>query len=172
MPAAPPDMYGKTPGGGTAIASSVLAVIGAVVFLGLGVLVLSSSATDAVMTGEDVAWMIAGVVVSLAVVVCLGVGGIMLFVKKKIGRPLVAAGCVLVMAAVAFAAFMTVSFGLSTERDAGARVAGTFGIIFFVIVLVAPAIVTLCLVLVAPTKEYLDFYAPRAGGEGPFGQRY
>ncbi|MFI7664223.1 hypothetical protein [Nocardia sp. NPDC049526] len=157
-----PSVPAPAPGGGTAITAGVLASIGSAgQLLGGGfniVLGLTDLARDLAeydSTGLFAqSWiktylLVAG---SIAVVTAflLGVGAIMMFTRRPLGRVLVVAGCAVVVIAGITEYAVTLHYTTSggSAAEIGGGIGGLFGLIF--------PIVTAVLALVPPTTRWLN----------------
>ncbi|GAB2650725.1 hypothetical protein [Nocardia goodfellowii] len=158
------------PGGGTAITAGVLAALGAVAQLisGAGVLGLGLVTSD-VFDEEDglYAFVLVSAGFSLLTGVLLGIGAVTLFLRKKIGRVLVAVACAIHILAqiVSFVVATTAVGEYSGGADLlGAGVGGLIAIVF--------PIATLILVLLPSTARWLAYQPAAAGYPPPYGSGY
>ncbi|MEV5835681.1 hypothetical protein [Nocardia sp. NPDC052112] len=160
------------PGGGTAITAGVLASVGSAgQLLGGGfniVLGLTDLATD--LAEYDSTGLFAQswlktyllVVGSIAVATAflLGVGAVMMFTRRPLGRVLVVAGCAVVV--IAGIAEYAITLRYTTSGGGAAEISGGIGGLFGLIFPVATAV----LALVPATMRWLDYRpvtaAPRA----------
>ncbi|WP_433523972.1 hypothetical protein ACQPZ2_01575 [Nocardia pseudovaccinii] len=155
-----PSVPAPAPGGGTAITAGVLASIGSVgqllgggfnIVLGLTDLDLSEYDSTGLLAQSWIKTylLVAG---SIAVVTAflLGVGAIMMFTRRQLGRVLVVAGCAVVVIAgiteFAVTRHYTTSGGSAAEIGGG--IGGLIGLIF--------PIATAVLALVPPTTRWLN----------------
>ncbi|MEV2224862.1 hypothetical protein AB0E01_34010 [Nocardia vinacea] len=158
-----PSAPAPAPGGGTAITAGVLASIGSAgQLLGGGfniVLGLTDLARD--LSEYDSTGLFAQswiktyllVVGSIAVVTAflLGVGAVMMFTRRSLGRVLVVAGCTVVVIAGITEYAVTLHYTTSggSAAEIGGGIGGLFGLIF--------PITTAVLALVPPTTRWLNY---------------
>ncbi|MEV0296596.1 hypothetical protein [Nocardia sp. NPDC050710] len=150
------------PGGGTAITAGVLACLGvlanllgggASIWLGLteygsdldeydstGLLANPAYYTFALITG----------VIAILVALVLGVGAVLLFTRKTLGRTLIVAGCAVVIVSQIAGVIVTVAIaGSISEAGMFSGVSGLIGLVF--------PITTAVLALVPPTTRWLAY---------------
>lgn len=158
-----PSVPAPAPGGGTAITAGVLASIGSAgQLLGGGfniVLGLTDLARDLAeydSTGLFAqSWIKAYLLVvgSIALVTAflLGVGAVMMFTRRPLGRVLVVAGCAVVVIAGITEYAVTLHYTTSggSAAEIGGGIGGLFGLIF--------PITTAVLALVPPTTRWLNY---------------
>lgn len=158
-----PSVPAPAPGGGTAITAGVLASIGSAgQLLGGGfniVLGLTDLARD--LAEYDSTGLFAQswiktyllVVGSIALVTAflLGVGAVMMFTRRPLGRVLVVAGCAVVVIAGITEYAVTLQYTTSggSAAEIGGGIGGLFGLIF--------PITTAVLALVPPTTRWLNY---------------
>ncbi|QWF85483.1 hypothetical protein [Amycolatopsis sp. CA-230715] len=176
-PAAPPPYPGgssslgeKPPNGGAAITAGVLACIGAVFGLIRALNDFSSLGERALDLISDLKWIVwLEAITSVAEVVTLLPGGILLFLRKPIGRWLVAAGSAvrIVVAIIVFSKLISLVGNVSVI--AGPTSAGrNAGMLFAVL---SPAIAALVLSLLPVTGRWCAWGKKTAQGTqlGSFG---
>ncbi|WP_433758073.1 hypothetical protein [Nocardia sp. CA-135398] len=158
-----PSVPAPAPSGGTAITAGVLASVGSAGQLLGGGFNIVLGATD---LARDLAeydstglfaqsWFKTYLLVSGSIAVItaflLGVGAVMMFTRRPLGRVLVVAGCAVVIVAgiagYAVTAHYTTSGGSAAEIGGG--IGGLFGLIF--------PIATAVLALVPPTRRWLHY---------------
>lgn len=158
-----PSAPAPAPGGGTAITAGVLASIGSAgQLLGGGfniVLGLTDLARD--LSEYDSTGLFAQswiktyllVVGSIAVVTAflLGVGAVMMFTRRPLGRVLVVAGCAVVV--IAGIAGYAVTLHYTTSGGSAAEIGGSIGGLVGLIFPIATAV----LALVPPTTRWLNY---------------
>ncbi|MFC9893131.1 hypothetical protein ACFVMC_05515 [Nocardia sp. NPDC127579] len=160
------------PGGGTAITAGVLASIGSLVHVVGGGYSLATLSVLADELGEIETstldqlrtFTILTSSVGLLAGALLGVGAVTLFMRKPIGRILIASGCglVIVMQLLSMT-MMATMFGDLDDDGAIVAVAGVTGVIGMIF-----PIITLVLVLLPPTARWLAYQPAPAGN--PYGQ--
>lgn len=154
----------QTPSGGTAITAGVLGALGALaaIWMTFAYFIAASTftnlANDPDMTGvPHIAWAFwtTGIVAVLEVFT-LGIGSVLLFVRKSAGRWLVTVGCILhiLVGIVVVIAFASIGSAAADLRDSDAS-AMTSGYSVMMGVALIPAIATLILVLLKPTARWL-----------------
>ncbi|WP_157110171.1 hypothetical protein [Nocardia anaemiae] len=165
-----PSVPAPAPSGGTAITAGVLASVGSAGQLLGGGLNIVLGATDLARdlaeydsTGLFVhSWFKTYLLVtgSIAVVSAflLGVGAVMMFTRRPLGRVLVVAGCAVVV--VAGIAGYAVTARYTTSGASAAEIGGLFGLIF--------PIATAVLTLVPPTRRWLDYRPVAAPSVGAY----
>ncbi|WP_194816731.1 hypothetical protein [Nocardia sp. XZ_19_385] len=166
--------YGPTvgwepkPSGGTAISAGVLAALGTVAQLlgGVGVLWLALATSDG-LSDEDglYAFVLVGAGFALLTAVLLGIGSVTLFLRKAIGRILIAVGCAIhILAQIASIVVSVAAVGEYADDDLiGTGLGGLIGIVF--------PIATLILVLLPSTARWLA-YRPAEAGYPPYAPGY
>lgn len=159
-----PSAPASAPGGGTAITAGVLASIGSVgQLLGGGiniVLGLTDLATDLAeydSTGLFAqrwvkTYLLVGGSIAVVAALLLGVGAVLLFTSRPLGRVLVVAGCVVVV--VAGIAGYAVTLRYTTSGGGAAEISGGIGGLFGLIFPIATAV----LALVPPTTRWLNHH--------------
>ncbi|MBN6034606.1 hypothetical protein [Amycolatopsis sp. 195334CR] len=162
-PQAPPAYPGgmmppPKPSGGTAITAGVLAVLGAVWAL---ISLIASFILLAEFAGSIPVMSYVGIGLVVVEALLLLVGGIMIFMKKPVGRWLVIAGCALVLIS-SLLTIVNTSMYVDGASGSGAVVGGAVGV---VVIVALPAIITLVLAAVPPTGRYLQ----QAGAPQPQG---
>ncbi|MFI6366696.1 hypothetical protein ACIBG0_28550 [Nocardia sp. NPDC050630] len=162
-----PSVPAPTPGGGTAITAGVLASVGSAgQLLGggfnivLGLTDLGGDLAEYDSTGLFAqSWFRTYLLVtgSIAVISAflLGVGAVMMFTRRPLGRVLVVAGCAVVI--VAGIAGYTVTLHYTTSGGSAAEIGGGIGGLFGLIFPIATAV----LALVPATTRWLN-YSPVA----------
>ncbi|WP_040685816.1 hypothetical protein [Nocardia vinacea] len=158
-----PSAPAPAPGGGTAITAGVLASIGSAgqllgggfnIVLGLTDLARDLSEYDSTGLFAQ-SWIKTYLLVtgSIAVVTAflLGVGAVMMFTRRPLGRVLVVAGCAVVVIAGITEYAVTLHYTTSggSAAEIGGGIGGLFGLIF--------PIATAVLALVPPTTRWLNY---------------
>ncbi|MFX0573267.1 hypothetical protein [Nocardia nepalensis] len=151
------------PGGGTAITAGVLASLGSVSQLLGGGMSIVLGVTDVVTDLADYDstglfaqhWfkpysVVTGVIAVIAAIL-LGVGAVMMFVRKPLGRVLVVAGCAVVVIAGIAGSVVTLRYTTSGGGAAtiGGGISGLIGLVF--------PIATAILALVPSTTRWLNY---------------
>ncbi|ROS43937.1 hypothetical protein [Amycolatopsis thermoflava] len=168
-PAAPPpypgDQYSlqQPPSGGTAITAGVLAILGALWGVVIGI--MNFGVVDDVV--EDLKWLVIfqGTVYLLEFATLLP-GAILLFLRKPAGRWLVAAGSALHIAQGLVALVVLSSDDRFTrDLDSATAIGGGFG---GLLVALSPAIATLVLALVPLTGRWCEWGKRPPQQPGPY----
>ncbi|MGH3491733.1 MAG: hypothetical protein ACRDRL_29635 [Sciscionella sp.] len=168
MPSHPGQLDAEAkPTGGTAIAAAVLAVLGALaglvlLFFGIaGLVALAQPDTPANATPP----VIIGFVLALFMVVLLGVGSILLFLRKRAGQLMVAAGSALTLLGIVVLAI--IELGITSRYSTADAAAAVLGVgIVYLIMFGLPALATLILVLVPPTTHYVRWQPGQGAASG------
>ncbi|MEV6274660.1 hypothetical protein [Nocardia sp. NPDC051832] len=168
QPYGPTQGWEPAPGGGTAIAAGVLAALGAVAQLLAGGAVLWLAFATSELLGDDeefAAFILVGAGISLLTAVLLGVGSVTLFLRKAIGRILIAVACGIHILAQIASMVITAAVvsGFSDDDLVSTGIGGVIGIVF--------PIATLILVLLPPTARWLA-YRPSEVAYPPYGPAY
>jgi hypothetical protein len=151
------------PNGATAIIAGVLAVLGSIANLlsgGLDIVIAASDfgrdyaeydATGLLGKSWFTTYFVVLGVVSLTVAVLLGVGAVMMFLRKPVGRFLVAAGCVLVVVAgvAGFLILLEVDGSTSDSSLLTSGLGSGIGLIF--------PVITAILALLPATAKWLNY---------------
>lgn len=168
------DPEAAPPSGATAITAGVLALLGALagivlaIILGLALAGFNSArAADTAGANVD-SNVVTGLSVSVVVIVlwtlCLAIGGILLFLRKRPGQILVLIGSGLTIVLCLFAAF-GLSSGAAEASLNGRETIGSGVVGLLVIGL--PAVVTFVLAIISPTNRYIKWRPGQGGNFGP-----
>ncbi|WP_054811566.1 hypothetical protein [Nocardia arizonensis] len=171
-----PPAYGlprAVPNAGTAITAGILAILGFVanvlgggfsIWMGLSEFGSRYSDYDSTgLLGNDdyYDFLVVVGVVSLVIAIMLGVGSLLLFNRKSMGRALIAAGCVLTVISQIASLIFVVSAPAGASTPLSSGLGGVIGMVF--------PIATLVLALVPATGRWLAHRPPPAGAPG-YGQ--
>ncbi|MGH3437778.1 MAG: hypothetical protein ACRDRN_15080 [Sciscionella sp.] len=143
------DLANQRPSGGTAITAGVLAILGAVWAIILGIVDFSVAPA----AGQSIAWVVwLQAIVYVIEFFTLLPGAIMLFMRKSLGRWLIVVGCAahIVQGIVAFIGVVLIANAFNNQSSAfvGGGVVG-------ILVVLLPAIATLILALVPLTGRWV-----------------
>lgn len=165
-PAAHPDRVDPEPkaSGGTAIAAGVLAAIGGAWHLINLILLLTTLGGTSTMHTTVVVTIVGDIVLPLLLIS----GCVLLFMRRSIGRTLVAAGSVAAIAMFVINAVLTLSAAADKVDSVGVSTGTMVGIGgITVVILSIPAIVTLILVLLPATARWIRQGQRRGMGNVP-----